>query len=217
MTLQEIERRYPEWAPWLGALRELLADLDDPGWDAAVPTLRESIGSAPLVAAAGLDPAQAPIPLLHACRRRWGVPKGWSQPYCPVCGAWPGFVEVCGVERARHLRCVRCGSGWRAHARSCTYCGNTDHERLAALVLEDGPKHAIDVCRSCNGYLKVFTVLGPAAPEQALLEDLASVELDIAAEARGYRRPPGEGFQGGLHRSPGGERAGQEPADHGSG
>jgi hypothetical protein len=189
MTFEEIERSNPEWGPWLGALRELLAELDNPAWDAAVPELRSPSAGAPLVAAAGIDPAEVPIPLLHACRRRWSVPKGWSEGYCPVCGAWPGFAEVRGVERARHLRCVRCGSGWRAHARLCPYCSNSDHDRLAALVLKDAPKYAIDVCRSCNGYLKVFTVLGPAPPEQALLEDLASVELDIAAEARGYRRP----------------------------
>lgn len=194
MTLQEIERRNPEWRPWLDALRELLAELDNPDWDAAVPELQGPPGDAPLVAAAGIDPAQAPMPLLHACRRRWGIRQGWSESHCPVCGAWPGFAEVCGVERARHLRCVRCGSGWRAHARSCAYCGTSDHERLAALVLEDAPKHAIDVCLGCHGYLKIFTVLGPAAPGQVLLEDLGSVELDLAAEARGYRRPPGKAF-----------------------
>lgn len=191
MTLEEIERRNPEWAPCLQALRALLADLRNPEWDAAVPEPRPAADDAPLARAAGIDPAEAPLPLLHACRRRWAVPKGWSEGYCPVCGAWPGFAEVCGVERARQLRCVRCGCGWRAHARGCPYCGTREHGRLGALVLEGTPQQAIEVCHDCKGYLKVFTVLAPVPAEQALLEDLGSVELDLAAEARGYRRPAG--------------------------
>jgi FdhE protein len=64
-----------------------------------------------------------PMPYLHACARRWAASPGrrWSQAYCPVCGAWPAFAELRGVERARHLRCGRCGAGWPMPALACTY------------------------------------------------------------------------------------------------
>jgi FdhE protein len=51
-----------------------------------------------------------PMPYLHACARRWmASPRtAWSQGYCPVCGAWPAFAEIRGIQRARHLRSGRC-------------------------------------------------------------------------------------------------------------
>jgi formate dehydrogenase maturation protein FdhE len=191
MTLQEIERRNPEWRPWLDAIRELLEQVDDPQWDAGVPNLECSQNEkTPLVAYAKLDPAHVPMPLLHACRRRWTVSASWSQGYCPLCGAWPAFAELCGVERSRYLRCVRCGSAWRAHGLACPFCGARDHAALASLVAEEGRSSwAIEVCNSCTAYLKVFTALRPGPAENVLLQDLATVELDLAAEARGYRRP----------------------------
>lgn len=195
-TLQELEQRNPEWRPWIARLREVLPELGNPAWDAAVPALATPRPAAPLTAAAGIDASQTPIPLLHACRRRWAsaVPPGWSQGYCPICGAWPGFAEVCGVERSRFLCCVRCGTAWRAHGLSCPYCGTADHAALGALVPEqDPPKWAIEVCNACRGYLKSFTRLKTSPPEQALIEDIASVELDLAAAERGYRRPEGSG------------------------
>jgi FdhE protein len=180
MTLHEIERRYPEWRPWLAEVRELLAEIGNPAWDAAVPP-RSGEGFLAL-----------PIPLLHACRRRWAeaLPKDRAHGHCAVCGAWPGFAEICGVERRRFLRCVRCGAAWAAHALACTYCGTKEHGALGMLVAEQGmPGWAIETCSACRGYLKAFTRLTPCAPEQTLVEDIASVELDLAAIGRGYRRP----------------------------
>lgn len=195
MTLQELARRNPEWQPWLAEVAALLPQLEDPAWDAQVPALSPLPAGVPLLAAAGLDPSRVPMPLLYACRRRWALPQGWKHGYCPVCGAWPGFAELCGVERMRYLRCVRCGAAWRAHGLSCVYCGMREHARLGSLVPEEGaPKWAIELCRACNGYLKVFTALRPSAPEGLLLKDLETVELDLAAGTRGYRRPEGTGY-----------------------
>jgi formate dehydrogenase accessory protein FdhE len=201
-TLLELEQRYPEWRPWLAGIGEVLAELESPAWEAEVPAAApEGEGDVPLLAAAGHDAARMPVPLLHAFGRRWAshLPRGWSRGYCPVCGAWPAFAEVCGVERQRFLHCVRCGSSWRSHALSCTYCANADHEQLGTLVEDGGDARggrswAIETCRRCSGYLKVFTRLNVSSPAQALLEDLASVELDLAAGERGYRRPPGTGY-----------------------
>ncbi|MBM4299734.1 MAG: formate dehydrogenase accessory protein FdhE, partial [Deltaproteobacteria bacterium] len=38
------------------------------------------------------------MPLLQACNRRLerSVPTGWTEGYCPICGAWPAFAEVRG-------------------------------------------------------------------------------------------------------------------------
>ena len=136
-----------------------------------------------------------PMPFLHACNRRWGIatPENWSRGYCPICGSWPGFVEECGVDRIRYLRCIRCGSAWQALRLLCPYCGTVDHESLASLVAEES-KIAVEVCHRCMGYIKVFQTLSPAASSTLLLRDLESVTLDVSAATRGYGRPRHPGY-----------------------
>jgi FdhE protein len=152
---------------------------------------------------AGVDPAAfealallLPVPFLHACNRRWGALASarWNAGYCGVCGAWPAFAEVLGIERTRHLRCGQCGSGWEMHGLICVYCGMADHTELATLVTEDGGAASIDACKRCRGYLKVFTRLKGSAPAEVIIDDLASAELDIAATVRGYKRPQRTGY-----------------------
>ncbi|HTM07967.1 MAG TPA: formate dehydrogenase accessory protein FdhE [Verrucomicrobiae bacterium] len=141
--------------------------------------------------------SQLPIPFLHALNRRWSrlAPESWVEGYCPLCGAWPAFAEVRGVERSRHLRCGRCAGDWQLNELLCPYCGNDDHERLVRLVPEKGgTMRVVEACKRCLGYLKVFTTLQGSPPAKVVLDDLASVDLDVAALEQGYRRPPGPGY-----------------------
>jgi FdhE protein len=138
-----------------------------------------------------------PVPLLHACNRRWEASKSpsWTEGYCPVCGAWPAFSEVRGIERSRYFRCGRCGSEWQARALFCPYCGMTDHNELVSLVPEkSGSNSVIDACQRCLGYVKTFTTLQGSPPAKVMIDDLASVHLDIAAMQQGYKRPDGAGY-----------------------
>jgi FdhE protein len=136
------------------------------------------------------------VPFLQACVRRWSASafEGWSQGFCPACAAWPAFAEVRGIERTRHLRCARCGSGWEIHWLRCPYCATTDHNQLVTLVPEDGNRtRTIEACRSCGGYIKSFTLLQPSRGATVILDDLESVDLDIAALQQGYKRASGTG------------------------
>lgn len=138
------------------------------------------------------------MPYLHACARRWaaGDRPRWSQGYCPVCGDWPALAEVRGIERTRHLRCGRCGAGWPMPVLACTYCANTNHETLGALVVDDRTaRYSLDVCRACSGYLKSCNTLQPIPSDELLGADLASVEFDLAAVERGLLRPAGLGVR----------------------
>ena len=148
------------------------------------------------------DPLQAvaalvPVPFLQACNRRWqpSINESWTEGYCPVCGAWPAFAEVRGIERGRYLRCGRCGGNWQAQCLNCSYCGMTDHKELVSLVPEKSASNAvIEACKRCLGYMKTFTTLQGSAPVNVMVDDLASVDLDIAALELGYRRPAGAGY-----------------------
>jgi len=137
------------------------------------------------------------VPFMHACARRFApsLSASWVQGYCPVCGSWPAFAEVRGIERTRSYRCGRCGADWHARALCCPYCEMIEHDELVSLIAEKSELNAtIDACNRCRGYVKVFTTLQGCPPEAALVEDLASVELDLAAIDAGYARPPRPGY-----------------------
>ena len=152
----------------------------------------------------GVDPeafeavaALVAVPFLLVCNRRWASAKSvsWMEGYCPVCGAWPAFAEVRGIERSRYFRCGRCSGEWQAHCLFCPYCGMTDHNELASLVPEKGgATSVIEACKRCLGYVKAFTRLQGSPAARVILDDLASVDLDVAAFAQGYRRPQGTGY-----------------------
>ena len=268
-ALTDLERRHPEWAPWLAVVDEVVRESESDTWDAFVPAVVDSSrASVPLLAdaivavppsaagrllnrlcriasmdaapkmaslkkvprtganaialfraslsqdAAAVQEASAPtgadaealqavvsllaVPFLHACRRRWNgsLHSGWEEGCCPVCGAWPAFAEVRGIERSRHYRCGRCGGEWHARALYCPFCSMHDHNALVSLLPEnDGSNAVIEACRRCLGYVKTFTRLQGCAPAAVMIEDLASVNLDIAALDQGYLRPQGAGHR----------------------
>ena len=141
--------------------------------------------------------ALLPVPFLHACNRRWAhsLPQGWVEGYCPVCGAWPAVAEVRGIERSRYFRCGRCAGEWQVNCLVCAYCGMTDHEQLVSLIPEQGGNtREIEACKRCLGYVKTFTTLQASPAAKIILDDLASVDLDIAALEHGYKRPQDAGY-----------------------
>jgi FdhE protein len=146
-------------------------------------------------AALGAVAALAAMPLAQACARRWArhlADRGGS--YCPLCGAWPALAEERGLERARRLRCGRCGSDWRTDWLRCTFCGTSDHRQLGSLVPSaTGQTRRVETCAGCGAYLKTITTLTPAEPADIAALDLETVHLDVAALEAGFRRPAGLG------------------------
>jgi FdhE protein len=142
------------------------------------------------------------LPLLQSCRRLLQVqaPASWAHGYCPICGSWPLLGEFRSLDQTRRLRCGRCAEDWRINWLRCPYCGETGHERLGSLVLEDKLERVIvETCLHCFGYLKSVTTLQAIPPVELLLLDLETVELDLAAIDRGYSRPERAGFLLDVH------------------
>ncbi|MCC6312837.1 MAG: formate dehydrogenase accessory protein FdhE [Thermomicrobiales bacterium] len=147
----------------------------------------------------GVDPAVlstvlalASMPLLRALRAQWGgaVPGDWHAGACPCCGAWATIAEHRGLERARRLRCSRCGADWGLPTFVCAFCGETDHQRLGALIPEGaGESRRVETCDTCRGYLKALATLRAWSPADIPLADLGSMELDMAALERDFARP----------------------------
>jgi FdhE protein len=59
---------------------------------------------------------------------------------------------------------------------------------------KSGTNSVIEACKRCLGYVKTFTKLQGSPPDKILLDDLATVELDVAALDQGYKRPQGAGY-----------------------
>ena len=71
----------------------------------------------------------------------------------------------------------------------------SDHNQLVSLVPEKaGANSVIEGCKRCLGYVKTFTKLQGSAPARVIIDDLASVDLDLAAFEQGHRRPSGTGY-----------------------
>ena len=173
-----------------GALLQAAVALDEEHLDG----LSRAVGDTHGILAA-LAPLIA-MPLLHACRRAWAAsaPVTWPHGYCPTCGAWPTLAEIRGLDSRRHLRCRRCGGDWVTEWLLCPFCGERDHAQLGSLVSTGRLKgDKIEVCDRCHGYIKTTMTFAPIPPEQVVLQDLATVVLDVAAVERGYRLPKSRG------------------------
>ena len=136
--------------------------------------------------------ALAVMPLLQALRRRFGsaVDPRWDEGWCSICGGWPHLAEQRGLERARRLRCARCGGDWAQPGIRCPYCGVVGHEARAALVSEqDGEARKVETCSACRGYLKSVSTLRAWDGDEVALIDLATVDLDLVALEREFERP----------------------------
>ena len=140
----------------------------------------------------------AVVPLLRECARVIGgeIPEAWWEGYCPLCGAWPTLSEFRGLERKRWLRCGRCGIGWQLPWLRCPFCAETNHENLGYLAPEEGETaRKVEVCDTCKGYVKAEPTVRELPWWGVLLDDVATVVLDVAALDRGYHRPERPGFE----------------------
>jgi FdhE protein len=164
----------------VAAIRQDRATLDE---------MAARIGASPEAFAPIAD--LAALPLLQAFGRLLAhLADGWPHGRCPICAAWPLLAETRGPDRARHMRCGRCAADWVLAPFVCPYCGNDDPEKIASLVLETGgDAFSVEACDACQGYVKTLARSAPIPAELLPLEDLTTVELDLAAIERGYHRP----------------------------
>ncbi len=133
------------------------------------------------------------LPVLHAARRKLIADASWQAGICPVCAAWPALAESRGLDRARMLRCGRCEAEWQLPWQLCPFCANADHASLAYLYSDGtGEARRVFVCERCKGYLKTLATLSRI--DEVPVEDLASLDLDLAALDAGYQRPEQPGF-----------------------
>jgi formate dehydrogenase accessory protein FdhE len=108
---------------------------------------------------------------------------------CPVCldHAVVAVLRDAAHGARRSLLCGFCLTEWPAPRLVCPRCGEEAFERLAVHRADEFPGVRIDACESCRTYVKTIdrTADATAIP---VVDDIATVTLDLWAREQGYRR-----------------------------
>lgn len=108
---------------------------------------------------------------------------------CPVCGGRPVVAALReeGHGARRTLICALCLTEWDYLRVKCPACEEHRFDALPVYTADSVPHVRVDACDSCHTYMKTIDLAkdGLAVP---LVDDLATVSLDLWARDQGYRR-----------------------------
>ncbi len=109
---------------------------------------------------------------------------------CPYCSRLPQVAAIRNepdIKGRRVLVCSLCIAAWPFPRSTCPNCGETKPEQLIYHVGESMPHVRVEECRSCGVYVKSVDLreMGTAVP---LVDDVASVELDVWCDEQGLRK-----------------------------
>jgi FdhE protein len=156
--------------------------LDDPSLVAAPAGFWFRVAAGPLfeLAAAAVGPP---------------APGTWHGSSCPLCGG-PAQVSVIAEESGefmggspRSLVCTRCASWWSFPRAICALCGQDDPRSMSGFLVPGNRVVRVDCCETCHGYVKTFDLRQAGAAEVVpLVDDVATLHLDLWARDRGFNR-----------------------------
>ena len=116
-------------------------------------------------------------------------PHQHSSALCPFCSRRPGFAVLRqkGEGAARSLVCFFCLTEWEFRRLVCPACGEENDKKLPIFTASDFDYIRVECCDSCKTYIKSMdlTKKGHAEP---LVDELASVPLDLWTQERGYAK-----------------------------
>ena len=116
---------------------------------------------------------------------------GDARAACPYCGAAPLAAvlrDEPAVRGRRTLLCSLCLHEWTFPRTRCPACGEERAEKRPHHVSEQWPHVRLEECGSCRTYVKAIDLreAGLAVP---VVDELASVELDLWAVEQGLSKP----------------------------
>src|SRR5262245_7550584 len=109
---------------------------------------------------------------------------GWTHSHCALCGGEPDFAVIT-PSAERHLICGRCTLRWKFEPLTCPYCRNSDRSRITSFATTDG-QYRVYACDVCSRYLKSYDGRRAARPVMPVVDTIATLPLDAAAQQRGY-------------------------------
>jgi hypothetical protein len=126
-------------------------------------------------------------PFLIRCAEAYGGRLDharWRRGTCPLCGAEPDFALVTSAGE-RLLICSRCTARWSFPMQACPFCTNADGNRLSSFASRDG-LYRVEACDVCRRYVKTFDGRRATRAILPLVDSIATLPLDAAAQQRGY-------------------------------
>jgi FdhE protein len=115
--------------------------------------------------------------------------EGYTHALCPFCSRKPALAVLrpLGDGARRNLLCGFCLCEWEFRRIVCPGCDEKDHAKLPVYTAEQFPYIRVEGCDTCRTYLKSIDLSknGLADP---LVDELASVPLDLWAQERGYSK-----------------------------
>lgn len=143
-----------------------------------------SDGVGDFFARAFLQPYAAAV--RERAKLKWNGPTAYA---CPFCKRKPGVgvLRPLGEGGQRLLICSFCLGEWEFRRILCPACGEGDPAKLPVYVAEELQHVRVDCCDSCKSYLKTVDFTKSALGE-AIVDEIASVPLDIWAHGQGYRK-----------------------------
>lgn len=121
----------------------------------------------------------------------------WPHGSCPACGSLPLMGRLEPKHGGRSMACSSCRVVYRVPRLGCPFCGEQEDERLGYFTAlaegeasqQQGAGVKVYTCESCSCYVKTVDGRESDGSWSPLIEDAASLALDMAAQKRGYARP----------------------------
>ncbi|MGB7601731.1 MAG: formate dehydrogenase accessory protein FdhE [Candidatus Sulfotelmatobacter sp.] len=115
--------------------------------------------------------------------------QNYTYALCPFCSRKPvmGVLRPLGEGARRNLLCGFCLCEWEFRRIVCPGCDEKDHAKLPVYTAEEFPYIRVECCDACHTYIKSIDLSknGLADP---LVDELASVPLDLWAQEHGYAK-----------------------------
>lgn len=113
--------------------------------------------------------------------------SNYADAICFFCNRKPAFglLRPLGDGAQRKLVCGFCLAEWDFRRISCPECGEEDPSKLPVYTAEIFAHIRVECCDSCHAYIKCVDLTKNGLAE-ALVDELASIPLNLWAEERGY-------------------------------
>lgn len=109
--------------------------------------------------------------------------------HCPICGSLPLISVLKDKSGKRKNFCSFCLFEYPVERTKCVFCGEPYKKEHFYFTTEDLPGYRVDICDKCKKYIKTIDFRDRDEQIIPMLDDLASLPLDIIAKKEGYLRP----------------------------
>lgn len=118
----------------------------------------------------------------------------WQRGFCPICGGRPLMGKFRGDDGLWLLECSLCHSLWNVKRASCPFCSSGSEGSLNYLYLDGNSTYRAQYCDNCKFYVKTVDLRESEGVSLLPLEDIITMDLDLAATEEGLK--PASGYLG---------------------